>query len=977
MENIELIKQPSRNEERKLTESIESHHSDKMERDHLTGTSTRHSTENIIPEPKTIKKPLGQRIMAMIPPYQLTRTVVKASIAVLISLLFVFEEQCRKAIGPASILVPIGTLLNFPVRPLGVQIEASFQGLLGALIGSAWCFLGMYLAHIARDPSIPIPVQPNSSAVLAIFMLIGVFGLTYVRIKFAQANFGVIFASMIVAFCLTQASVTPGFQPVIVYMFLKPIAMAAAIGLVVDIFLWPDDSITQYMGVLSKSLKEYNAFFQEQTGAFLTNTTEENIIMTLPKLNARLHTTVLSLIDSKREVKREILFNRLSHKDISGLTRVIKTMRSPLHGIGLSLMTKTDRLTEINKPYFSSVADEEPSYHKRQFLSQLEESRKISQDLSDICVSTLNECNDRLMKFSGRPRSLKSTILWPFPRIFLSDYTTNKKSQNQEIGDESTRVLAERLNQAIAKFEQATKKSPFIFVEPNSNKFQDRFNSLLQVIYLFQYNLVEHANRISTLVTCLEEIETNRTSRKFWFPHLTIRKYFRSTGINPNMGGQVGSTTIGNGETEQTMENGTLNLTETLTRPDMFNSREEDIQLSGLRTRQGIMFSRDPDINPPVTAFERFFYKVHIYTKWMKSDDSMFALKTAGGFVLLSLPAFLPQSAGWFFDWRGQWATVTLMMWMFPMAGMFTLTIILRVAGTALGGVLGIIVWKIVDGNPYGLVALTFVVICYEYQYVVSGAPTYDSIEMVAGKRIFLVLIGVGASAILSMIPKPVTGRVELRKRISRTLGDMSKLYGILVGDILFAYEQKKEPTEGQRKAFRKLTLGIRRQIADEHTYVKLSKLEPPLRGKFPVEVYTRLVEKVDNMSDLLLGMAHASRSVDNSWKRNLAQVMQQQRVEYLASILSIMKLLSATLSSKVALPPYIMSPLRLREKFAEGLTRIIVEKPDGLDDDTFPGYCAYAVNSYQFSSELGEVLECVEELVGVEDPEQWLILHA
>lgn len=119
MENIELIKQPSRNEERNLTESIESHHSDKMERDHLTGTSTRHSTENIISEPKAIKKPLGQRIRAMVPPYQLTRTVVKASIAVLISLLFVFEEQCRKAIGPASILVPIGTLLNFPVRPLG------------------------------------------------------------------------------------------------------------------------------------------------------------------------------------------------------------------------------------------------------------------------------------------------------------------------------------------------------------------------------------------------------------------------------------------------------------------------------------------------------------------------------------------------------------------------------------------------------------------------------------------------------------------------------------------------------------------------------------------------------------------------------------------------------------------------------------------------------------------------------------------
>lgn len=79
----------------------------------------------------------------------------------------------------------------------------------------------MYLGNLARDPAIPTPVQPNSSAVLAVFMFIGVFGLTYVRNKFAQgivlnaliqglhsyvliildykANFACIFASMIAA----------------------------------------------------------------------------------------------------------------------------------------------------------------------------------------------------------------------------------------------------------------------------------------------------------------------------------------------------------------------------------------------------------------------------------------------------------------------------------------------------------------------------------------------------------------------------------------------------------------------------------------------------------------------------------------------------------------------------------------------------------------------------------------------------------
>ena len=46
----------------------------------------------------------------------------------------------------------------------------------------------MYLASIVRDPAVISPVQPKSSAILAIFMFIGVFGLTYVRTKFAQGE---------------------------------------------------------------------------------------------------------------------------------------------------------------------------------------------------------------------------------------------------------------------------------------------------------------------------------------------------------------------------------------------------------------------------------------------------------------------------------------------------------------------------------------------------------------------------------------------------------------------------------------------------------------------------------------------------------------------------------------------------------------------------------------------------------------------
>ncbi|KAG1239820.1 hypothetical protein G6F68_018261 [Rhizopus microsporus] len=54
--------------------------------------------------------------------------------------------------------------------------------------------------------------------------------------------------------------------------------------------------MTKYIGILNRSLKEYNAFFQEHAQAFLNPaTTPANV--TLPSLHARLQGSVLSLID--------------------------------------------------------------------------------------------------------------------------------------------------------------------------------------------------------------------------------------------------------------------------------------------------------------------------------------------------------------------------------------------------------------------------------------------------------------------------------------------------------------------------------------------------------------------------------------------------------------------------------------------------------------------------------------------------------
>lgn len=107
MDNIELTNRRTRESS---ADSLDTYKAD----DDMT-TRSKHSKESIIPTKKT----LGQRLYAKVPPFQLTRTIIKASIGILIGLLFVFEKNCSKAVGAAGILVPIATLMYFPIRPLG------------------------------------------------------------------------------------------------------------------------------------------------------------------------------------------------------------------------------------------------------------------------------------------------------------------------------------------------------------------------------------------------------------------------------------------------------------------------------------------------------------------------------------------------------------------------------------------------------------------------------------------------------------------------------------------------------------------------------------------------------------------------------------------------------------------------------------------------------------------------------------------
>lgn len=86
---------------------------------------------------------------------------------------------------------------------------------------------------------------------------------------------------------------------------------------------------------------------------------------------------------------------------------------------------------------------------------------------------------------------------------------------------------------------------------------------------------------------------------------------------------------------------------------------------------------------------------------------------------------------------------------------------------------------------------------------------------------------------------------------------------------------------------------------------------------------------------------------------------------------------MSSTLAAKTSLPPYMVAPIESRQRFVNLLEKKIMFDKSDIADPSFPCYSAYLMNSVVFVEELQIVLGVTEDLVGVEDPEYWLLTRA
>lgn len=446
-------------------------------------------------------------------------------------------------------------------------------------------------------------------------------------------------------------------------------AIAGAISLAVNYFIWPDDSINNFLGVARRTLGGYNVFFKEHSDAFLSTSPSNISDASLPSLNARLQNGVLLLIDCKRAVKREVHYSRISDKDCSELTQAIIIMRTSLHGIGLSLIMKNNYLTEETKNiYFQKFNN--PRIIDA-LTSTLDNIRPLASELADLCNKATNEGSTRLGDLHYHPRTTLNSILWPLPRLWVS-----KPKRDEAVAQQvHERMTSQQLQQAIVRFDKMTKSDEAFrkFLDMNSADIPR--NGPLYLIFLYIHNLKQHADNVFKFMELLETLETKRTRYKFWFPHQKLKKWLTS---NADVGAAIGVDV----SDYSNHADGGNDLIRVSTRQDGRHDISNDANNSGVfeaknsgdkskEKENGRRFTGDPDVSAPVTAYQKFFNGLYLFGKWLTDTNTFFALKTSVGVVMLAIPAWRPQDAAWYIAWRGQWAMITLVLWMFPMTGTF------------------------------------------------------------------------------------------------------------------------------------------------------------------------------------------------------------------------------------------------------------------------------------------------------------------
>ena len=288
-------------------------------------------------------------------------------------------------------------------------------------------------------------------------------------------------------------------------------------------------------------------------------------------------------------------------------------------------------------------------------------------------------------------------------------------------------------------------------------------------------------------------------------------------------------------------------------------------------------FGRFPKPDRTATFGQRF----RKGTRFLRRDETKFAVKVGAGAALFALPSFIEDTQPFYEHWRGEWGLLSYMLVCSMTIGASNTTGFSRAWGTVLGAVCAVVAWLLSHGNVFlmaffgWIMALggffiivgqgrgplgRFILLSYNltalYAYSLSvrddewwdedeeGKGNNPLIGDIALHRVVAVLAGCLWGLIVTRLIWPISARKKFRNGLSLLLLRMGLIWkrdplsSLIEGETLSSYMNLKEELE------------LRRYLGRLEGLKGAASHEFELRGPFPSVEYEIVLKSVGNMID-------------------------------------------------------------------------------------------------------------------------------
>ncbi|KAL8859463.1 MAG: hypothetical protein Q9178_004141 [Gyalolechia marmorata] len=505
-------------------------------------------------------------------------------------------------------------------------------------------------------------------------------------------------------------------------------------------------------------------------------------------------------------------------------------------------------------------------------------------------------------------------------------------------------------------------------------------------LFLFIHALRQAADKVQALSEMVLDMQQRRRSWTLQLPSYPLHKQFNRT--NAQVRHDRGGLTAGfyfraKMQLEQTMGNLQSRSFVPFRRPDNVPSPSQ----SGASASVVQEKSTDLTRHLAMSGRRTVRYKVWEFLHRMQGFESRFAFKVVLVTTLLSVPAWLEQSRGWWNDFGVWWTVVTVWLMTHPRVSGTLQDLAARLFCVALGAVWGGLAFAAGDGNLYVMAVFAAVfMLPMMHRYTQSAHPrsgligcisfTVISLSTVAGDvrfsattvawtRGLAFAVAIFASILTNWVMWPFVARHELRKSLAAMMLHLAILYRGVVSKYIY-YDKEQAPNAQDIERSEMLEGRLREGFVRIRQLLELTRHEIRLRAPFDPLPYSALIEACERFFENVVEVRQSSLYFQPSLRVNTGEVNDRlvpYRRDAVAVILMNLYILASALRANQPIPHYMPSAAAARKKLVDRMEELEVSQTHGTESTRRERRRWADVYRYAFASALTDIVEQLQQL--------------